>query len=392
MARNQDEAGLMKNKFIKPVKELHFPFLVRNILVSIALPSLVFLSAVLPSSVQAQQRTVTEVARASLDSVVLVVVSVSSGAAAKQESGFIVSPDGVIVTNSHVISGAESGVVKLTNGAMFQVEGVLAENEDEDIGVIAVSGRNLPYLKLGDSDVLSPGDHVVAIGSPLGLQSTVTDGIVSAVRKYRDGRKWIQTTAPASEGNSGGPLLDMDGRVVGIVTLKLTSGENLNFAIPINEVKPLLASAREPHPLGPAGGESSGSKGAREAPPEQGRIWRSETSGKEYRLWIKDKQLHAEWTNIPPEFAAKGAYIRSVSRRVGSKWVGESHSYLPCSMGNGKEEHIANFCHLTTGFKLDSMTDKKITGRGEALRRFDCKTCKVLEKEWKDFVWVPKPK
>lgn len=127
------------------------------------------------------------------------------------------------------------------------------------------------------------------------------------------------------------------------------------------------------------------------AAPASARIWKSETSGKEYRVWTENRRFHAEWVNIPPEFAAKGAYIRTVCRRAGAKWVGESRSYLPCSMGAGKEEHIANWCRVTTAFEVDSITEKRITGRGEALKRFDCKTCKVLEKEWKGFVWVPKP-
>ncbi len=122
----------------------------------------------------------------------------------------------------------------------------------------------------------------------------------------------------------------------------------------------------------------------------KGRIWTSQTTGKEYRVWTEKEQFHAEWTNVPPEFAAKGAHIRSTGTRKGQKWLGESQNYLPCSAGEGKQEHIANFCQLTTGFEVDSMSATRITGRGEALKRFDCAKCKVLEKEWKNFVWVPK--
>jgi hypothetical protein len=124
----------------------------------------------------------------------------------------------------------------------------------------------------------------------------------------------------------------------------------------------------------------------------KGRIWTSRTTGKEYRVWTESNQFHAEWTNIPLEFAAKGAYIRTVCDRKGAKWVGRSEEFLPCSIGTGKEEHIANFCKLTTGFELESMTATNITGRTEALKRFDCAKCQILEKEWKSFVWVPKGK
>jgi hypothetical protein len=154
-----------------------------------------------------------------------------------------------------------------------------------------------------------------------------------------------------------------------------------------NAVKSQAPQAAATTPSKPAAAESAG----------KGRIWTSQTTGKEYRVWIDamgvvpDKEeFHAEWTNIPPEFAAKGAFIRTVCERKGPKWVGKSQEYLPCSVGTGKQEHIANFCRLTTGFELDSMTATLITGRTEALKRFDCAKCQVLEKEWKSFVWVPK--
>jgi hypothetical protein len=121
------------------------------------------------------------------------------------------------------------------------------------------------------------------------------------------------------------------------------------------------------------------------------RTWKSETTGNEYRVWTEDNRLHAEWTNIPPGSAAKGAYIRTVCRRAGQKWVGESRSYLPCLAGRGKDEHLMNFCHVTTGFEINTMTASRITGRAEGLKRFDCSKCQVLEKEWKNFVWVPMP-
>lgn len=138
---------------------------------------------------------------------------------------------------------------------------------------------------------------------------------------------------------------------------------------------------------------------ARKAAPEQAqkvapvpsRIWKSETSGKEYRVWTENQRFHAEWVNIPAEFAAKGAYIRTVCRRAGQKWIGESRSYLPCSVGEGKEEHLANWCHVVTGFEVESMTETRLTGRGEGLKRFDCRKCQVIEKVWGSFAWVPKP-
>ena len=100
-------------------------------------------------------------------------------------SGFLVSADGKIITNYHVIKGANSAIVKLTDGAFFPVKGVLTWDADKDLAVIKVTGKNLPFLELANSDGVPVGTHVVAIGSPLGLEGTVSDGIVSAMRFTR---------------------------------------------------------------------------------------------------------------------------------------------------------------------------------------------------------------
>ncbi len=138
--------------------------------------------------------------------------------------------------------------------------------------------------------------------------------------------------------------------------------------------------ASAPAPANPAATESAA----------KGSLWKSETTGKEYRVWMEKGEFHAEWTNIPPEFAAKGARISSMGKRQGEKWVGESQEYLPCSVGEGTQSHIANFCRLATGFEIDSISATKITGRGESVRISDCAKCLVSKKEWKDFAWVPK--
>jgi S1-C subfamily serine protease len=182
----------------------------------------------------------------SSDAVVLIVISNSAGHETALGSGFLVSANGDIVTNYHVIKEAHSAIVKLSNGAFFPVIGVVASDADKDLAIIKVDGKNLPFLSLGDDDKLQVGEHVAAIGSPLGLEGTVSDGIVSAFRDVA-GRKWIQITAPVSHGNSGGPLLDMNNHVVGVITwgVSLELGQNLNFAAPSNELTALLAAAHQ---------------------------------------------------------------------------------------------------------------------------------------------------
>ncbi len=122
------------------------------------------------------------------------------------------------------------------------------------------------------------------------------------------------------------------------------------------------------------------------------RIWTSNTTGKEYRVRTNGDRFYAEWVNIPKNPGKQRPYIRSEALRSGSKWVGVSHSLRQCSTGekSGSQQDVVRWCHLTTRIEIDSVSRDKITGHGETLREFDCKTCKILQTGWGDFVWVPK--
>ncbi len=190
--------------------------------------------------------------------------------------------------------------MKLSNGAFFPVNGVLASDAAKDLAVIKVSGKNLPFLTLGDIEKLHVGDHVVAIGSPLGLEGTASDGIVSALRDVAS-KKWIQTTAPVSHGNSGGPLLDMSDHVVGVITwgVNLDLGQNLNFAAPCSEVTELLVTAHQQgKPLDSVASKGDGLTG--------GTIWTSITSGRDYTMRQDGDYLYMDWVSIPPEIKTAG--------------------------------------------------------------------------------------
>jgi len=119
-------------------------------------------------------------------------------------------------------------------------------------------------------------------------------------------------------------------------------------------------------------------------------LWRSETTGKEYRVQVDKDRFYAEWVNIPPESVKRGAYIRSECRRVGSKWIGTSRINLPCTAGEGAKEHIANTCRMQFRIEINSIQADRIVGRGETLKRFDCQSCRADETGWGDFAWVPK--
>jgi tetratricopeptide (TPR) repeat protein len=154
-----------------------------------------------------------------------------------QGSGFFVNNKGHIVTNHHVLEGAYRATVKTSSGIEYPVEGVIAKNADADIVklVANIPDANTPFLNLS-TNVPSEGEDVVVIGNPLGLESTVSSGIVSAVRDIPAFGKILQITAPISPGSSGSPVINSKGEVIGIATLIMTKGQNLNFAIPSDKI------------------------------------------------------------------------------------------------------------------------------------------------------------
>jgi serine protease Do len=166
--------------------------------------------------------------------------SADGGHAGALGSGFIVSQDGYILTNNHVVEGAEQVTVKLTDGRSFPAQ-VIGTDKAGDVAVLKIAGSGLPTVKIGDPAKSRVGDWVVAIGSPYGLDNTVTSGIISAKsRTLSDDSPtpFIQTDVPVNPGNSGGPLFNLNGEVIGINSMiySRTGGfQGLSFAIPIDE-------------------------------------------------------------------------------------------------------------------------------------------------------------
>ncbi len=162
-------------------------------------------------------------------------------------SGFIFDEEGFVVTNNHVIEDADQIKVKLKDDREFDAK-IVGRDPNTDLALLKIeSGENLPTVKLGDSDALKVGQWVVAIGSPFGLEHTVTAGIVSAKGRvigsgpYDD---FIQTDASINPGNSGGPLLNLKGEVVGINTAIIASGQGIGFAIPINLARDIIMALK----------------------------------------------------------------------------------------------------------------------------------------------------
>jgi S1-C subfamily serine protease len=174
-------------------------------------------------------------------------------------SGFIIDSSGLILTNAHVVAGATKVTVTLKGGRTVQgkVKGI---DRVTDVAVIEIAEKNLPSVSVGNSDLLKPGEWAIAIGNPLGLDNSVTAGIISGTGRTSaeigaaDKRvNYIQTDAAINPGNSGGPLLNSGGQVIGMNTAILRGAQGLGFAIPINTVqriaKQLIATGKVDHPF-----------------------------------------------------------------------------------------------------------------------------------------------
>jgi len=156
-------------------------------------------------------------------------------------SGFFINTKGDIVTNHHVLQGSAKAIIKTTKGEKGNILEIIKDDPDLDLLVAKTSFNNTTSLTLGDSETLTVGEDIVAIGNPAGLEGTVSKGIISAIRKV-DSFTFIQISAPISPGSSGGPVFNMAGKVIGIATAYLDAGQNLNFAMPVDYLKTLKGS------------------------------------------------------------------------------------------------------------------------------------------------------
>ena len=176
----------------------------------------------------------------------------------KSGTGFFISPDGILLTNYHVISGGGGIIAKTPTGAVYILKSVVSYSEAHDVAELQFLTTDAPYLTLGHSSGAVEGQRVLVIGNPVGLEGTVSEGIISA---FRAGRTLIQITAPISPGSSGSPVLDESGQVIGMAILVYREGQNLNFAISSETIRDAITksavvtptpsvSAATPAPIG----------------------------------------------------------------------------------------------------------------------------------------------
>jgi S1-C subfamily serine protease len=194
--------------------------------------------------------TIEEIAERSMPSVVEIVRYDNKGVATGQASGFFISPQ-TIITNQHVIDGAYSAEV-FTDETCYDRVTVLNADEDMDLAILRVDAKGAIPLRINPHAKLKPGQRVITIGHPLGLEKSLSDGLISSVQTF-DGVQLVQITAPISHGSSGSPVLDAEGRVIGVVFARMEEGQNLNFAVGIETLSEFLTLEENPRQLAVAG-------------------------------------------------------------------------------------------------------------------------------------------
>jgi len=192
-----------------------------------------------------QVKSAEVLAQEARDSVAVITVAGRDGKKQGLGTGFVLDASGLIATNLHVIGEARPIAVEFADGTKYDVQEVYASDRNRDLAIVRIDAQNLKPFELGDSSSLKQGQPIVVLGNPHGLRHSVVSGVLSGRRKV-DERDMLQLAIPIEPGNSGGPVLDSAGRVQGIVTMKSIVTDNLGFAVPINQLKPL---AEKPNPV-----------------------------------------------------------------------------------------------------------------------------------------------
>ena len=307
-------------------------------------------------------------------------------------TGFIVSPDGKIATNAHIVFNLTQGQVELADGTTYGRFHIVGLDLLRDLAVIEIDGTDLPWLELGDSEKVRSGDPIAIIGSPLGLTGTVTTGVISAVRKNK-GTKILQTDAAVNLGSSGAPLVDTAGRVVGIVTSKLANTENLSFAVPASALQTLLDNRDAPRtPEEVRDYLKSTADWIIDEPGRYARTWDSLEGKSSNRVSVSERSVRAE-AQLLANLEQLVGEVRYAFEKNGSRWPGNLVQHVAC-FGVKNGEPAVKVCPPSTfRAELTLITPYRIEGRAEAPpqgTRFNCGSCRYLgSPSWQDFVWLP---
>ena len=253
-------------------------------------------------------------------------------------SGFFVDSDGTAVTNYHVIKGAASAKVKLASGnKIYSIDGVYDYNIKNDWAVVKIDGKGFSYLELDESEVVG-GATVYAIGSPLGLDNTISQGLISNTNRVLDNVRFIQTSAAISGGSSGGALINKLGKVIGITSAGFPGGENLNLALPISVIKGFKKDRATPlSSVGTSGNKALGNynvKGNNE----------EEIAFELLKLWVLNNQNY----DISGDPAYQETYVDGENETTYTISVDESKNSIAFW-----QSHIYNGQHLLGAVTLE---------------------------------------
>jgi len=356
----------------------------------------VALGQIIPTTTQSSLDSPSIVARVS-PAVVLIKGESSSGTILG--SGLIVSRDGKIATNLHVIRDLKAACVQLASGEVFDAVSILAFDDRKDLAIIKILGFDLPFVELGNSNEVRSGERVVVIGSPRGLQGTVTTGVVSAVRDDPTGAgfKLFQTDASVNPGNSGGPLLNDRAQAIGVVTSKLRGSEGLNFAVPINYVRGMLDNLQKPISLEELRANLSSVKtDIFKSSSDYPALWKSLSTGKVRSLRFEGAFIYGE--TVLTEEERKVGFATYELKKNADEYKGTIRSGGTCSYALSSAWHFDtsthyNQCKFGLQIEFNSVTPTRIEGRvfgppdGD---KFDCRKCSYSKPPvWTPFTWIP---
>jgi S1-C subfamily serine protease len=311
-------------------------------------------------------------------------------------TGFIISSDGKIATNLHVVENLRNGGVQLASGEKFDSFSVLVFDTRKDIAIIKIPGFDLPSVPLGNSNNVQVGEPILVVGSPLGLQGSVTTGVISSVRDdpAGGGFKVLQTDASANPGNSGGPLVNRQAEVIGIVTFKIGGAENLNFAIPINYLRGLMESPTSAMTLDELRLKVSNAPDAFKSNDFPTR-WKSLLSGTTKIVRRDGDRLYVE-TVMPDAQKNAGCFNLAELQKQGDVFAGTGRTSCVCEYTKGLGVYARTYTNRVTDqeeIEITKVSPTRIEGRAKVRptgTKFDCRkgTYSKPPSEWQSFTWI----
>ena len=313
-------------------------------------------------------------------------------------TGFIISSDGKVATNLHVVRNLRNGGVQLASGERFDSFSVLAFDERKDVAIIKIPGFDLPAVTFGNSNNIQIGEPVLIVGNPLGLQGSVTTGVVSSIRDDPSGGgfKVIQTDAAANPGNSGGPLVNRQSEVIGVITFKVVGGENLNFAIPVNYLRGLMDS-----PVSVMSLEDLRAKLANEPDVFKSDVfptrWKSLASGTTKIIRRDGDRIYVE-TVLPEAAKNAGCFNLAELQKKGEIYTGTGKDGCVCQYTKFRafvgQVLESNRYGGEGAIEITMMSPTRIEGRAMTFpkgTKIDCEKGRYSKpvSEWQTFTWIP---